>query len=143
MKRIQPPHTEVSRMTRLYKQRGMTLISLLIVVSLLAVVALIVMKLFPLYNESFKVTSSLESVAGQSGVGSKSSAELQKLLLRSFEIQDVDQFNEYNLKKYLKVSKKKGTKDRDMTMKYEIRGPLFGDLDAVLKYDKTVAIGGK
>lgn len=142
MNRIQLPHTEVSRMTRLRKQRGMTLISLLLVGVLLVFGALVIMKLFPIYNEAFKVSSSLETVASQAGIGSKSTKEIHALMMRSFAVQDVDRLKLADLKRYLKVTKQKGKKGRDMTMKYEIRGPLFGNLDVVLKYDKTLPIGG-
>lgn len=122
------------------KQDGLSIISLLIVCALIGFSALIILKLFPLYNEAFKVYSSMKAVAGMSEVGNKNSADIRTVLLRNFEVQDVDQFSASNIKKHLTIKREKGTQNRRMTMTYESRSPLFGNLDVVLKFDRTVTI---
>ena len=53
------------------KQRGLTLWGLLMGGALLGFAALTLMKLFPLYNESFKVHAAMQAVAGMQEIGQK------------------------------------------------------------------------
>lgn len=122
------------------KQYGLTFIGFLIVVALFCFFALVALKLFPLYNESFAVTQSLKAVANQPDVASKSEREIHKLFMRNVDINDLDRFKEENIDDYLSVNKV-GQKPREMYMYYEGRKNLFGNLDIVLVYDKTVELG--
>jgi len=125
-------------MKALKQQRGITLTGLIMAAALLFFVALTGMKLFPLYNELFKVKSAIKSAANQPGVSSKSEAEIRKLLLRSFEVQDVDTFTDTTIKKLAHVEKDKKSGNRYILIKYEKRGVLFGNLDAVLTIDERL-----
>lgn len=128
-------------MTYSSKQNGFTLIGFLMVVALVAFFALVAMKLFPLYNESFAVSQSLESVANQPEAETMSKRDIHKYFLRSANINGLSRFKERNINDYLGVNKA-GEKPREMYMYYEARTKLFGNLDIVLVYDKTVELGG-
>jgi hypothetical protein len=110
--------------------------------ALLIAVALTGMKLFPLYNEFFKVRGALKSVASQQNLSEQSLADLRKLLLRNFEVQDVD-LDPNDVKKYTRLEKVKGSGERLFRIEYEKRGPLFGNLDAVLKINESISVGGQ
>ncbi|MGH8592663.1 MAG: DUF4845 domain-containing protein [Gammaproteobacteria bacterium] len=127
-------------MVNSYKQQGLTLISFFLICALVGFSALVVLKLFPLYNEAFRVSASLKTVATMPDIAMKNADDIKNLLMRNFEVQEVRRFDERNIKKYFKVEKEKGKKERTLHMQYESRGPLFGDLDLVLKFDKAVAI---
>jgi hypothetical protein len=105
-------------------------------------IALIGMKLFPLYNEKMKVDFALEKVAGTPGAARLSKREAIKQILKQFEVSDVDRFEPKTLSKVLKIEKKKHSTARIISMAYEIRGPLFGDLDVVLKYNNALELSG-
>lgn len=128
-------------MTYSSKQYGFTLIGFLMLVALVAFFALVAMKLFPLYNESFAVSQSLESVANQPEAEKMSKRDVHKYFLRSANINGLSRFQERNINDYLSVNKV-GEKPREMYMYYEGRTKLFGNLDIVLVYDKTVQLGG-
>jgi hypothetical protein len=81
-------------------------------------------------------------MANMTGVATKSSREIQTSLLQRFEIDDVDQFTEHNIKNHLAIKPNEDGKDRTLTMAYEARGPLLGNLDVVLKFDKSTLIPG-
>ena len=68
--------------------------------------------------------------------------EIQTSLLRRFEIDDVDRFTEHNIKDHLVIKPNEDGKGRTLTMAYEARGPLLGNLDVVLKFDKSILIPG-
>ena len=121
-------------------QRGVTLSGLIYSCIIIGFVALVAMKLFPLYNEKMKVDFALEKVANTAGSGDQSKMELVKAIMRQFEVSDVDRWGTQEFAKLLKVKKEKGKKNKTMTLDYEVRGPLFGELDVVLKYSNALEL---
>ena len=121
------------------RQSGLSFFGMVIVCAVLGFAALVVMKLFPLYNEKFKMIQSMEAVAGEADVRNGSLYDIKRMLMRNFDVQDIDQFNMQNIGSVLSVTKNSdGT--RTMNINYEIRGPLFGELDVILKFDHSVTI---
>ncbi|MGH8583178.1 MAG: DUF4845 domain-containing protein [Gammaproteobacteria bacterium] len=123
-------------------QRGLTLIGLLFGAFLLGFTALVLMKLFPLYNEYFKVRAAMEAVSKQPDIANMNAQEIRAFMMRNFDVSDVDRLTDADLKKYLQVTRGEGGKDRVMSMVYEARGALFGNLDIVLKVDERLSIPG-
>lgn len=121
-------------------QCGLTLLGFIMVVALICFFILIALKLFPLYNESFAVTQSLNSVASQPDAAQLSENDIQKYFLRSANINGLSRFKESNINDYL-AANKVGEKPRTMTMYYEGRKNLFSNLDIVLVYDKSIDLG--
>jgi|APDOM4702015159_1054818.scaffolds.fasta_scaffold246327_2 hypothetical protein len=122
-------------------QRGISIWELLFFSALLVGSGIVVIKLLPLYMERFKVEKAMETIAGESDVKNLEERDIVNRLLRHFEIEDVDRFSRpEDLKKVFNVAKNKDNAGRTMTFKYEIRGEFLGDLDAVLKVNKTVPI---
>ncbi|MCC6202142.1 MAG: DUF4845 domain-containing protein [Gammaproteobacteria bacterium] len=105
--------------------------------------AIVVMRLFPLYNEKFKVDAALEHVTGQPSIGSQSGTDITKLLLKDFEVSDMDRFDTAQaLGKVMKIETLANGAGRRLRMAYEIRGPLFGPLDIILKYERQIEFAG-
>ena len=123
-------------------QRGLSLSGLLITCVVLGALALFIMRLWPLYNEYWKIWGAMESVAAKPNIGRLPAAEVHKLLLNNFEITDVRQFTRHNLREYATITKIKNSRDRTLHFKYESRGPFFHDLDLVLKFDKSILLPG-
>jgi DMSO reductase anchor subunit len=67
-------------------QRGFTLIGFLVVCVLVGFAALVVMRLFPLYNESFKVRAALEAVASQPDIAQKTAHEIRTLVFGNLDV---------------------------------------------------------
>lgn len=128
-------------MNSIRRQRGLSLWELLFFSVLIVATGIVVIKLLPLYMERFKVEKAMEAIAGESDIRNIDEHDIVTRLLKHFEIEDVDRFsNPTDLKKVFSVTKNKDNAGRSMTFKYEIRGEFLGDLDAVLKVNKTVAI---
>lgn len=125
-------------MKNLGKQRGITLSGLIFGCVVLGTVALVLMKLWPLYNEKLKVDQAMEKLAANPEAARMSKTAMVNAIMRQFDVNDVDSFDTKRLTKTLQVGRKKGTKTKVVSMKYEIRGPLFGDLDVILKYNKAI-----
>ena len=75
------------------KQRGMTLIGFLIVLSVALFVAYIAMKLVPIYLNHYSVVSSMKSLAAEPDAANMSEARLRDLLSRKFSTSYVKHVN--------------------------------------------------
>lgn len=127
-------------MREINRQKGLTFLGFLMVVALICFFALVGLKLFPLYNESFAVDQSLKSVANQPDAEKMSIRDIHKYFIRNANINGLDRFQERNIDEYL-TANKIGERPREMYMYYEARSKLFGNLDIVLVYDKTFELG--
>ena len=116
------------------KQRGITLMSFVLVLIVIVLFAVVAMNLFPVYSEGFSVHSSMKSVAKEPNAAAKGLPELQSSLQRHFDIDYVDS-----------VKGKDATVIRDkggniLQMKYEVRKHLFYNLDFVAMFDYQVPL---
>jgi hypothetical protein len=123
-------------------QRGITLSGLIYSCIILGIVALIGMKLFPLYNEKMKVDMALDKVAADSAIGRMNKIEIVREIMKNFEVSDVDRWTTQEFTRLIDIQPKKGEDKRSVTLEYEIRGPLCCQLDIVLNYAKSFDIAG-
>lgn len=123
-------------------QRGITLSGLIYICIILGVVALIGMRLFPLYNEKMKVDMALDNVAHDPSIGRMNKAEIVREIMKNFEISDVDRWTTQEFTRLLDIQPKKGEDKRTVILEYEIRGELCCQLDVVLNYSKSFDIAG-
>jgi len=124
---------------RQFLQRGVSLSGLIFWCALLGGAALVGMKLFPLYNEKMKVDFALEKVAGDPEAGNWTKPDLAKAVMKQFEVSDVDRWTLAEFTRLLDVERTTNG-GRTLSLSYEIRGPLFGQLDIVLNYDRALEL---
>jgi len=122
---------------RRFLQQGVSLSGLIFWCALLGGAALVAMKLFPLYNEKMKVDFAMEKVAGDPEAGNWTKPDLAKAVMKQFEVSDVDRWTLAEFTRLLDVERRTDG-GRTMSLSYEIRGPLFGQLDIVLNYDRAL-----
>lgn len=127
-------------MKPLSKQSGISFLGFIVVVGLICFFVLVALKLFPLYSEKFAVDQSLTSIANQPEAEKLSERDMHKLFMKRVHVNDIDRFTERNIDDYL-TANKVGEKPREMYMQYEARTNLFGNLDIILVYDKTITLG--
>ena len=128
-------------MTARTRQRGITLSGLLMACAVLGVVALGFMRLWPLYNEKMKVDQAMDHLAAMPDAARMTKAEVVSAIMRQFDVNDVDRFDMVSLAKVITVGKKKGSNDKVVMMEYEIRSPLFSNLDVVMNYRNVKEFG--
>ena len=126
--------------SRRHLQLGVSLSGLIFWCVLLGIVALIGMKLFPLYNEKMKVDFAFEEVAREPGLGSWTKQDIVKAIMKQFEVSDVDRWSTIEFTKLLHLAPGAAGKGRVLSLYYEIRGPLCCDLDIVLNYGKEMEL---
>lgn len=119
------------------KPRGMTLMSFVIVLVVVGFFALVAMKLFPMYSEYFNLKGVMEEYAAQPNSASIPPAQMHTDLNRRFGIAYVDSVE----KEHIKVIREGGVSK--LNIAYEVRVPLFGNLDVVGKFDNTVDLTGQ
>ena len=88
-----------------------------------------------------KVDQAMEHLGANPDVARMSKPEIVQAIMRQFDVSDVDRFDTPGLTKVLTVGKKKGTNDKVVMMEYEIRAPLFGDLDVIMNYRNVKEFG--
>lgn len=116
------------------KQRGITLMSFVMVLIVIVGAAFIAMNLFPVYSEGFSVHNAMKSVASEPNAANTPLPALQKSLQRHFDIDYVDSVQG----KDAKVIRDKGGNILNMT--YEVRKPLVYNLDFVAMFDYNVPL---
>ena len=119
------------------KPRGMTLMSFVIVLVVVGFFALIIMKLFPMYSEYYNLKGVMEEYAAQPNSASIPPAQMHTELNRRFGIAYVDSVE----KEHIKIIREGGVSK--LNIAYEVRVPLFGNLDVVGKFDHTVDLTGR
>jgi Tfp pilus assembly protein PilE len=118
------------------KQRGITLMSFILVLIVIGLLAVVAMNLFPVYSEGFSVQSAMKSVAQEPNAANMSLPEAQKKLQKHFDIDYVDSVKG----KDAKIERDKGV--NNLVMTYEVRKHLFYNLDFVAMFDYRVDMGG-
>lgn len=112
-------------------QQGMTLTSMVVVLSVVGFFIYIGMKLFPLYSEFSGVKESMEAVAQEPNIAKAPKGKVIDLLFRRFNISYVENVKAEDIT----IDTKKGAK---LTIKYEVRRPLMYNLDVVARFEHTV-----
>ena len=117
------------------RQKGITLIGLVIVLTLLGFVAFIGLKMFPVYQEYFSVVQAMKSVAKQPGVNRQEPRQIQEMLIKRMYVSYVESVE----RQHIKVSR---GSTPVLTVSYEVRRSLIGNLDFVAKFDESVDLKG-
>lgn len=125
-------------MTALRRQNGMTVIGWVLSLVVLAFGVLFVLRLVPIYVESFKVDNALTSLIRDPATADSSRGEIVKKFVARMNIEDIDRFDtEQKVKDYLTVEKGNGRVV--IRMQYQAVAPLVGNLSIVADWDKEVS----
>lgn len=121
-------------MERHQRQQGITAIGLILWLVLLGLGALLALRLFPVYMESFKIDTAMQSVIEDSALVKKSNREIIEALLRRFEIDDVQRITSRNYRDHVKVEKK--LDKVAILVSYRAEARLFRNLSLVADFHK-------
>lgn len=119
------------------KQRGMTMTSIVLLLIIICGVILLVLKITPVYMTHGKVRSAIESMMTIPEIEKKSKSQIQRLLGKRFDINNIR-----NLPKDAVKIKKHGSYVK-ITAKYDVKVPLVGNLSALMEFDEFVEKGDK
>lgn len=107
------------------EQRGMTLISFIIVLGVVGAFIYVAMKLIPMYSEYYSVKRAMESMAGEASMGANEPEKIKDLFFRRMDISYGEDVKPENVKLVRKDS------GWVMTVDYEVRRQLVANLDVI------------
>lgn len=121
-----------------FKQRGLTFISLVLLLGLIAFFTLLVLKIAPIYFNHSKVVNALEGVENSTDIASMSRAEIISSLQKRFNMNYVDYVS---LDDDVKVRAQPGYVKVDID--YERVEPIIGNLSVLVQFHEGFEVGGQ
>lgn len=116
------------------RQRGMTVIGMLLLIIVIAFVALIGMKVVPMYIQYFSIKSTVESIRKEPQVAQMTPLEIQNAIQKRFDIGYVDNITARDLK----IRNERSGRVLDLV--YEDERELFYGLYVLLKVNETIPL---
>ena len=116
-------------------QQGLTFISLVFVLALIAFFVLLVLKIGPIYLNHSKVVSALAEIEKTPDIEEQSEAEIRGSLNKRFDINYVDDVTQDDIKvtrhnDYLKVA-----------IEYEVVTKIAGNLSVLVEFNDVIEVG--
>ena len=119
------------------KQRGLTFISIVFILGLIAFFTLLVLKIAPIYFNNSKVKNALAAVEESVDITSKSRREILNSLDKRFNMNYV----EYVTHDDIKIIAQPGYVKVDI--EYERVEPIMGNLSVLVEFHEGFEVGGK
>lgn len=117
-----------------YKQRGLTMISWMVVLVFILSQVVIAMNVIPVYMTDSTVAKIIENLPNDDAAKRANHRELKGLVLKRLNINSI-----YSIKpEYIKV--KKGRNENIVLIEYEPRGTLVGSLDFIVSFKHEAII---
>ncbi|WP_428354253.1 DUF4845 domain-containing protein [Methyloprofundus sp.] len=119
------------------KQQGITLISMILILGLIAFFTLIVLKVSPIYMNHSKVVHALETLKNRTDIEKKSKTEVWRSLAKQFNMNYV-----YTVKKKdVKITSRGGY--LKVQIAYHVKEPFIGNLSVWVDFDDSIEVGTK
>ena len=121
----------------MHRQRGLTLIGVIIVLAVAGFFGYLIMRVFPVYSEYYGVVSAMKALQAEPGVANMPPERIRDLLDRKFYIGYVKNVQPNNVK----IRRQGG--NYLLTVSYEVRDKLIYNLDYIATFNKTVNLTRK
>jgi hypothetical protein len=116
------------------KQKGLSIIGFLMVLSLVIFGTYLGLRIGPMYMEYYSVVSAMNGVASERGSGQYTPFEIKRKILDRLYLS----YAANNVKEqHIKIMRRNGTVVRVV---YEVRKPLLGNLDVVAHFDRSTRL---
>ena len=116
------------------KQRGMSMMSWLVVLGVVVFFMLIGIKMVPTYLENYSIQQVLKHMEDDRDVRKMSPMEMKKSFIKRLKINSVYEFD----RDAIKIKKEKfGT---SFTVDYEVRKPVAGNVSIVMVFSESALI---
>ena len=116
------------------KQKGLTLISWLAIIAVVLFNAIIAMNVVPVYLNDHSVKSLMEGLEADSSVRGKTPKKIKENITKRLRVNNV-----YSVTKE-HITIKKSKNDYVITIEYEPRGKLVGNLDYIVTFKHEARI---
>lgn len=115
-------------------QTGLTFLSVLVILGLIAFFTLLILKIGPIYLDHYKVKTVLASLESEPNLASESTRKVRSLLMRRFDINMV----EHVKKKDIAIKKRDGV--LTVEIDYEVIEPIIGNIDVLVYFDDRIEV---
>lgn len=119
---------------RRHGQRGMTLISFLLAVSIAALLGTLAFRLIPIYLNHMKVVASLESLKSQPQWASGTRDEILRTLQKHWDIDSVDDV----MARDVTITKEENNRLVKVRVKYDVQRTFIRNIDLLVHFDDSV-----
>jgi hypothetical protein len=116
------------------KQQGLTMLSWLVILVVAGFMVMIGIKITPVYLEHLAVKESLESLKDEPLISRKPVTEIRKILFRRLDINNVRHLTKDD------VTIKRSGGVTNITIAYEERRPIMGNLSLVVTFDDSIEL---
>jgi hypothetical protein len=121
----------------LHSQRGLTMISWLIIIAFLLFQGIMAMNIVPVYLTDSSISSMMEGLQSDPSLANVSSKKLREVIKKRLKINNV-----YDMKKEdIKIKKTKS--GYLVTIDYEPRGKLIGNLDFIVTFKHEALVSSR
>ncbi|MFP3873253.1 MAG: DUF4845 domain-containing protein [Thiohalophilus sp.] len=121
-------------MKSIREQKGLGAIGWLSVLALIAICALLFLKIVPTYMNSMTIGSILSGMEEDPDMGSKSPGELSVILTKRLNVNSITDVGRDEV--YIE----RGPKGTVVEVDYEVRKKLVGNIDVVMSFNKRAEI---
>ena len=118
---------------KIHKQSGITLVGFILLLAMVLFVAVIGMKIAPIYLDNWAVIRAMNEVAEEPGASRKSPYQIRLKFFTLMNINAIDHVKE----SHVKIKRGNGI---NLRVAYEIREPVMGNLDVIVTFDKSVRL---
>lgn len=124
-------------MNTLKKQRGLSFLSWLIILSMAGVMLITALKLTPVYLEYYTIAKILEQLQTAPDLKGAQQPEILSAFTKRLDISQVElPKNSY------KITRVEGVNGYLLEVEYEVRRPLFGNLSIIASFNRSAEVGG-
>lgn len=119
------------------RQSGLTLISWMVIFAIIALLAMTVLKLFPVYMEHLNVTSSLNSLSSDTELRGAGPGELRETLVKRLDINDVKRVTRDN------ITIVRDGQMYSVNITYEVVVPFAYNVSFLINFDDTAEVSAQ
>ena len=114
------------------KEKGLTAISIMVLIVIFSFVAISMIKILPVYFDAFKVDDVVSTMKDTRGLGNKTNNEIARIILDKLSVNQVSDISRDDI--FIEKIKN----DVLIEIEYEARRQMFGNLDVVISFKKSV-----
>ena len=123
-------------------QRGMSPLTIFLILAALACFLIFIFTIFPLYNESMSVKNSMESVLSQPPARRQTVKDVRRIFLRNANINNLQRFDDTSVQEMVNLRQQKDTGKTYLHVKYRAENKLFKNIYLMLDFDETLELTG-
>lgn len=123
-------------------QRGMSPLTIFLILAALACFLTFIFTIFPLYNESLNVKNSMESVLSQPPAKRQTVKDVRRIFLRNAGINNLQRFDGNSVQEMVNIRQQKDTGKTYLHVKYRAENKLFKNIYLMLDFDETLELTG-